>query len=185
MAVDLSPKELNNRLAAFLNSGGQVAIIVRDCPVWKSLAIGGKPKKELLDELALTDVNATDSAKDIISSSKFITLASEKTICLARAKVGDLGFTEKPTTIELWDRIKEIGELCPAEIGMHQYVISEDQPNGECFWIAMEQITDSKDNPRIFCVERSNVGLSRLDARSARPGGRWRLSEKIVYVISK
>lgn len=144
---------------------------MRRFPIWKTLIIGGKSKDELIGELA--------------SKPQLTTLAEKETICLARAKVGDIGFTEVPTTNELWSRIKEIGGLCPAEVGPHLRLALEDQPNGDCFWVAMDQITGSHGRPELFYVERRAGGKHWLHGYYASPDYRWSLSDEFVFVLRK
>lgn len=174
-------------LKDFLQRGieGRFETVVRNFPVWRTLVIGGKSKDELIGELASKGCDVSNWAKDIISKPQFTTLAKKKTIYLARAKVGNLGFTEQPTTKEIWSRIKEIGALCPAEVGPHLRLALEDQPNGDYFWVAMEQITDSLCNPSVFDVERRDGGERWLDGYYTHSGHRWYLSREIVFVLRK
>ncbi len=174
-------------LRDFLQRGieGKFSVVVRTFPVWRALTIGGMSKDELPHELESRGNSVNDWAKEIMLKPQFTTLAKKKTIYLARAKVGELGFTEKPTTAELWARIREVGALCPAEVGPHLRLALEDQPNGDYFWVAMEQITDSRGSPSVFCVRRDDVGRRWLYGDCAGPDNRWGLSYGFVFVLRK
>lgn len=165
---------------------GKFEVVVRNFPVWKTLVIGGKSNDNLLGEMVSKGHFVSDLAKDIMSKPKFITLAKTKTICLTRAKIGDLGFTEKPTIREIWTRIREVGGFCPAEVGPHLRLALEDQPNGDFFWVAMEQIFGSSGYPIIFYIGRDSGGARYLyGSYAATPNYRWDLSSEFVFVLRK
>ena len=86
--------------------------------IWRTLTIGGVSKDELATRLG-DGFYISNWAKDIMSKPEFTTLPESTEIYLVRAKIKDLGFTKAPTTTELFARIKEVGELCPAEVGPH------------------------------------------------------------------
>ena len=153
-------------------------------PLWRILTIGGVPKDELVRILG-DGFYVSDWAKDIMSKSEFTTLSEPTDIHLARAKVKDLGFTEPPTTTELFTRIKEVGSLCPAEVGPHIRLADKDQLKGTGYWVAMEPITDSGGFPDVFSVGRDGDGERWLDAGYASPGGRWDLGGGVVFCLSK
>ena len=108
----------------------------------------------------------------------------------------DLGFTENPTTTELFD-VKRLAtwsaanldgyviELCLAEVGPHLAVQYKDQPKGEVLWIAMERISGSDGYSSVFGVKRSGDGKLWLYDDWANPGGRWRLVNRFVFRLRK
>ncbi|MBI4118922.1 MAG: hypothetical protein HY452_01520, partial [Parcubacteria group bacterium] len=106
-------------------------------------------------------------------------------IQLARATVKDLGFKKEPTITELFIRIKEVGDLCPAEVGPHLRLTDTDQPNNSWYWIAMEPITGSGGGPGVFRLKRYGVGERWLGAGYVCPGGRWGLGLTVVFRLSK
>ncbi|MEK7609164.1 MAG: hypothetical protein AAB476_01655, partial [Patescibacteria group bacterium] len=87
-------------------------------PLWRTLTIGGVSKDELLRKLG-DGFYISDWAKGIMAQPGFTTLPQLTEIQLVKARVKDLGFTEPPTTTELLARIREGGDLCPAEVGPH------------------------------------------------------------------
>ncbi|MEK7609284.1 MAG: hypothetical protein AAB476_02285 [Patescibacteria group bacterium] len=87
--------------------------VVKEFPLWRTLTIGGVSKDELLRKLG-DGFYISDWTKNIMSQPGFTTLSEPVDIRLAKARVKDLGFTEPPTTTQLFRRIREVGDLCPA-----------------------------------------------------------------------
>ncbi|MBI4120113.1 MAG: hypothetical protein HY454_01475 [Parcubacteria group bacterium] len=152
--------------------------------VWRTLTIGGVSKDELVRRLG-DGFYLSNWAKDIMSKPEFVTAPEPHEVSLARVKVRGFGFNETPTTTKLFDRIKEVGDLCPAEVGPHLRLVDKDQPKRTWYWVAMEPITDSDGDPNIFDVLRDDGGRRWLNARYARPGRRWDLEDEIVFCLSK
>jgi|GEM_PF-1016537 len=173
---------LRQRLVRFWRSG---CTDPNAFAVWKTITIGGVPKDKLVKQLQDGGYDVGDWAKDMVSKPAFTTLPQQQTITLARACVRDFGFTAKPTTNELWARIKQVGELCPAEAGPHLRLQFPDQKKGDICWLAMEQITDSDGYPDVFSVERSDDGDRWLIGDCAFPGYRWDLDLVLVFVLRK
>ncbi|MBI4119069.1 MAG: hypothetical protein HY452_02295, partial [Parcubacteria group bacterium] len=152
--------------------------------VWRTLTIGGVSRDELMARLG-NGFFVSDWAKDIMSKPEFTTLPESTEIQLARATVKDLGFAEPPTTTELFARIKEVGDLCPAEVGPHLRLTDTDQPNSSRYWVAMEPITGSGGSPSVFHVRRRGDGVRWLAAICAGPGYRWDLGNAVVFRLRK
>lgn len=162
--------------------------LVRPMPtfkVWKTITIGGMSEAELLKALAKDGHEVSSWARDMISKPGFTVAKERESINLARAKVGEFGFTEMPNTRELWKRIREIGGLCPAEVGPRLRLQYQDQPKGEVLWVAMEQITDSDGYPSVFYVERCVGGERWLFGFYALPDIHWLLGHEIVFPLRK
>lgn len=141
---------------------------------------------ELLRDLEASGHPLSSLAKNIMSKHKFTTLVEGRTIYVASAKIHDLGFTANPTTTELWARIKEVNALYPTEAGSHLRLTPENQPNGDRFWVAIEQIAGLRGYPGIFYMERRRNSDGRwLGGCQANPDDRWDLSSEIVFVFSK
>lgn len=121
----------------------------------------------------------------IMSTTEFKTSVEPREIQLARSTVSGLGFNRMPSTLDLFARIKEIGNLCPAKVGPRVRRIDKDQPYGTCYWIAMNPITGSHGGPFIFCVERNDEGERWLSASYAGPGPCWSLEDEIVFQLSR
>ena len=150
-----------------------------------TLTIGGVPAPELLKRLEDGDFYVSDWARDVMSKPAFTTLPEITEIELGWITVRDLGFTEEPTTEELFARIRELDALCPAEVGPHLRLADANQPKGTGFWVAMEQITGSAGDPGVFDLERSADGKRLLLARYACAGRRWDLEDVVVLRLRK
>lgn len=150
-----------------------------------TLTIGSVTKGDLLQRLSATGNAVTEWAGDIMSKPAFTTNHQPIQIELGWSSVKNLGFTEPPTTTELFARIREVGSLCPAEVGPHLRLTDADQPNGTAYWIMMETISDSHGYPNVFSVGRLDDGGRWLGAYCARPGRRWALGSVVVFVPRK
>lgn len=153
--------------------------------IWHPLTIGGVPADKLLEQLENAGCEVSSWVKDIMGKSQFTTLPKPTHIQLAKAKVKDLGFKEEPTTTELFTRIKEVGDLCPAKVGPHLRLAGQDQPKGTIYWVAMKPITGSDGYPFVFSVRRFVDGRRWLDTYCASPDARWSLELEIVFCLSK
>ena len=152
--------------------------------VWRTLTIGGVPKDELQTRLG-DGFFVSDWAEDVMSKPEFITALEPYEIHLARVKVKDLGFKEEPTITELFARIREVGDLCPAEVGPHLRIADKDQPKSTWYWVAMDPVTASGGDPDVFSVRRSGGGRRWLDAGGADPGRHWDLEDEVVFCLRK
>ncbi|KKQ17891.1 MAG: hypothetical protein US31_C0014G0027 [Berkelbacteria bacterium GW2011_GWA1_36_9] len=107
------------------------------------LEIGGKSAQELEQELKENKINISPYAQDMLDkmfqSEEFKTLQSNsETIDLVRLKVRDLGFTQNPTTDQIYATAEELGlELCPAEVGPRQRLEDTDQSLGDWYRIQL------------------------------------------------
>ncbi|MCL5407441.1 MAG: hypothetical protein M1429_03025 [Patescibacteria group bacterium] len=149
------------------------------------LEIGGKTAAELENELKEKKININSYAKDMLHSPDFTTLANSEQIDLVRLKVRDLGFTQNPTTDQIYARAEELGlELCPAEVGPYQRLKDEDQPLGDYYSIAMKQITDRYGYPRVFDLYCIEGGLWLADSW-ARPADKWGPVRGLMFRLRK
>ena len=152
-------------------------------PIWKTLLIGGVSKDELSTRLRNKGFQFSRWADNLMS--KLTTARKPHTVSLVRVTPKDLGFTEMPTTPELFARAKEHGlDLCPAEVGPHLRLALADQQKGDYFWVAMEPIIDLHGNPSVFDLA-SDGGGCLLSAVNADPARRWVLAGGVVFLSSK
>jgi hypothetical protein len=104
-----------------------------------------------------------------------------QTVCL---RVRDLGFTENPTTDQIYSRAQEFGlELCPAEAGPYQRLKDTDQPLDDWYRITMKPITGRNGRPRVFYLVHYGDGLW-LDDRWTDPGRHWDLGSVLLFRLS-
>lgn len=150
-----------------------------------TLTIGGVSEDALAKQLKDGGHSVSDWARDIMGKPTFTTLPEPTEIELGWVTVRDLGFTKEPTTEELFTRIKEVGELCPAEVGPHLRLADKDQQRGTWYWVAMEPISDSGGSPDVFDVRRGGGGGRWLCALFASPDGRWNLGGTVVFRLCK
>ena len=117
-------------------------------------------------------------------------LKTPETIDLVRLRVKDLGFTENPTTDELYKRAGELGlELCPPEVGpylrlKYEDVFQREQPMYEYLRIAKKQIADSDGDLNVFNVNRDDGGFW-LDNNWTNHSNRWNLDNEFVFRLRK
>lgn len=151
------------------------------------IGLGGQSKEALFDEMLAKNRKMSDGAKYMMRSREFATAEESELGTFVRLKVGDLGFPKgkNPTTDQIYQRIEELGlELCPAETGPRYRLQYENQPLGEWVYIGMKQITDSRDDPFVFRVERLGDGLW-LRSIWARPGHAWFPGDEFLFRLRK
>jgi len=155
-------------------------------PLWRILLIGGISRYDMINHVEADGKNSVSmNTRSVIESKQFKTSRRRKVLRLARTKVGNLGFTKVPTTAELFARIRQIGSLCPAEVGPHLRRDYQDQPKGEVLWIAMNaiRVQDKFGYPDRFVVRRSDQGERLLESDIANPGPHWDLETEIIFVL--
>jgi hypothetical protein len=109
----------------------------------------------------------------------------EEAIEVTTMTIRELGFTDYPTTTKLFNRVKKMGELLPAEAGPALRLAYEDQPKGNWLYTMMEPIAGSDGDPRVFSVRRRDDGEQWLGTDWVRPGRGWRLDGEIVFRLRK
>ncbi|MHB1086553.1 MAG: hypothetical protein ACYCZ0_02280 [Minisyncoccota bacterium] len=161
-----------------------------------SITIGGVPKDDLIKQVRAAGRELSSYPESMVNHKLFTALDEPETVILIDLCPADLGFTENPTTTELFD-VKRLAdwsaanlggyviELCPAEVGPHLAIQYKDQPNGEVLWVAMERIPDSDGRPDVFVVERYDDGTLWLRNDWASPDVRWHLAHRIVFRLRK
>lgn len=198
-ATDRALKEASpdkEELQELFSRGGEFQAYVREgirkfstrgpvFPLFLDIEVGGKSKDELLAELKQGGFFVSDYAKDIMGKPAWKPGEKER-VKFARVKISDLGFTKHPTTREVWARITELGHsLCEPGDGPAIRLALKDQPRGDYFWLAMEQITDSDGRPLVFSVKRNDDGETWLGAGWTYPDGEWNLGVSVVFRLRK
>jgi len=116
---------------------------------------------------------------------EFVTLRRSEKIDLVRLTVGGLGFTDNPTTDQLYQKAQELGlELCPPEVGPELRLKYQDQPLYEWTYIGMKQIADSGGDPHVFSLARYGDGLW-LYGYWTDPDPLWTLASEFVFRLRK
>jgi len=157
----------------------------KNFPIYLECEVGGKSKDELITEIELNGMFASDWAKDIMGKPAWKP-GEKQTVKFARVKVCDLGFTKNPGTSQIWARIQEFGHsLCESGDGPAIRLVLKDQPRNDRFWIAMEQIAASGGLSSVFIVERRDDSGSRLVADWVGPRGERYLDNEFVFRLRK
>lgn len=147
---------------------------------WRTVKIGVHKNLGTTTSI-LTKFKVSNWAKDILGKPAFTLAQVEEDISLCVATVKELTGKNYATTTEIFDAIKLVGDLCPAEVGPalreEQYL---DQPNGEWLRVAMEPIKDSGGRLSVFLVARVNDELW-LGADYALPTNVWDGSNRFVF----
>jgi len=152
-------------------------------PLWKAVSIGVHKDLGVLIE-ALKKFRVSDRAQDILGEYAFTLAQTAESVDLCSATVEELTGKSQATTQEIFDAIKRIGDLCPAEVGpalREQYL---DQPNGEWLRIAMEPICGSDGYLYTFNVKRAGDDLW-LDTYHASPSIFWSGDNRFVFRFRK
>lgn len=165
------------------------------------VVIDTKDRKELLEAMKKQGINISSYAQEMIESPDFMPTQSglnsikrlfkgerspiTETVDIVRLKVRDFGFTNYPTTTELFAKAEEFGlELCPAEVGPQYRLQQTDQPMDNWFYIGMKPLVASGD-PLGFELAHRSRGLWLGDLSWAGPDGRWNLDHEFVFRFRK
>ncbi|MDD5098461.1 MAG: hypothetical protein PHD31_01970 [Candidatus Pacebacteria bacterium] len=136
--------------------------------IWKTIRIGGfRNADEISKAIKKSGMKIGDYTNDILGKIPLAT--SETDINVVLLSVAELGFKDGAEYGKICSRAKELGlELCPAEIGPQLRLQYKDQSNGEWIIVAMEPITGSDGDLRLFHVGRygNDLWLSSYYGRS-------------------
>jgi hypothetical protein len=142
--------------------------------IYKTIEIGGKKP-------SLEGVEISSWAKELLEKVRY--QKNKEEIDLIVVTPADLGFTEYTTTTQVFAKAKEQGyELCPAEVGAR---LAGNVKDTGWLYIAHEPIADSDGSPRVFRVERYDVGAQWLNTNWAHPQFQWNLDNRIVFRLRK
>ncbi|MCX6726417.1 MAG: PcfJ domain-containing protein [Candidatus Shapirobacteria bacterium] len=151
----------------------------------ESIVAGGISAKVLVTDMKQKGMEPSDYAKSMMENSDFVTLKQSEKIDLIHLTVGDMGFTDIPTTDELYQRALELGlELCPPEVGPALRLKDENQAMWSSYYIGMKQISGSDGGPDVFEVGRGG-DTPWLRSVWAYPGYHWALDREFVFRLRK
>lgn len=154
------------------------------------LVIGSKSARQLDAEMTQAGILIRDPAREMLYHPTFskTILETPKELEIVTLQVRDLKFRRRPTTGRLFKRIREcrIGnlvlDLCPAEAGPHRRLKDKNQPLGDLYYIAMQQIEDNHRDPRVFALGHDGRILW-LTGQLVTPNYRWGLDDRLVCVL--
>ena len=146
----------------------------------QQLEVGGKTKGLIWADLRKAGVDLTTHAKDMIANPDFVPLPQPEVIDTIRLKIKDLGFTEKPSTNQLYGRAREFGlGLCPPDVGLYYKLQNQAHDEGVSF-VAMKEIRDSNRTPNVFAIE-DDGGVVVLYGTSAKGRERWNTDSSFIF----
>lgn len=176
------PKRAGAEFTKFLTGGARCSkvLVVKRPDSWRIVTPQPWPAEQFLAKTRDKPKSVSDYARSMMQRPEFRTLKVSPNINLALATVGNLGFTDMPTTAELWARIAELGgKLLPPEVGP-QLLLDLEQLDSEIY-LAMEPIRDLNDQPSVFSLGKSFCGLSLHASIVCPQQGRWKLDGQIVF----
>jgi hypothetical protein len=151
--------------------------------VWRTIKAGGKSAQVLEGELERKGMNVSENARIMMQSEDFVTLTHSERFALIFLKLGDLNFTENPTTYQIYEKVKGIGlELCPPELLPELRLKYIGQPFGEFLFAGMKQIADSDGHPKVFSLSRREDGPCLSDAWAG-SNSRWDRGNVFVFCL--
>jgi hypothetical protein len=159
-------------------------------PVWKTwktikLGTGFQTADDFRKEVMKARMKIADWANDTLGKPAFTVAESVMEVELIVASVAVLGFRDGATRKDIYVRAEELGlHLCPPEVGPQLRLQYTDQPKGEVLVIAMEPITGSYCDLRMFSVEHCD-GVLWLDALYGDPNIVWRGSCQFIFLRRK
>lgn len=145
--------------------------------IHNTITIGGE-NVQILKQKLLMKPNAGIYIPDSIIN-KITTLKKVQKLDLIKIKISDLGFTDRPTTEQLYKRAKELGlELCTAETGLH-LLLKYDLRSliNQRVYLGMKPIADSNGNPQIITLHSS----PRLELSCSPSTNNWELYNNFVF----
>lgn len=126
----------------------------------RPIEIGGLSESQLERAFTEKPFFLRNSAREMMQSFDFDTLAKSREIRVARVILGDIGFTGFPTRAYIFEQAPKLGlEILPAEAGPHARLQDRNQRSGDYYYIAMNPITDRSRNPSVFKVECNDDDL--------------------------
>lgn len=156
---------------------------------WRTVKLGTgiKDVDGFRKALNKVDCNISDWSNYILGKPAFeqSVVEAETEVELVNVSVAELGFKGRATRADIYKRAQELGlDLCPAEVGPQLRLQYKDQPKGE--WVvAMEPISDSNGDLRVFYVGRDDDGEQWLGAHFGYPDSVWAGGHRFVFVRRK
>lgn len=180
-----NPKEAGRQFTVFLKNGGQAAIA--SFPTFKTIRLGTglKTADDFFKSIKDNGCLISTWTIDILGEDAFTAATEEIEVELVVASVAELGFKDGAKCSTIYQRAQQLGlDLCPAEVGPQLRLQYADQPRNEWLLIAMEPITDSVGNLRVFNVEHDDCGPI-ICNEVGNPDEFWRGDFRWVFVRRK
>jgi hypothetical protein len=178
------PKNLQKYIQDAIEGKFEKVLFIHDLPPWKIVKLGTfKSISQIREALKISGFKIGNWGCDILNK---ITLSQEETeVELVTTMVAELGFRNGACYGDIMSRIQELGlDLCPAEVGPQLRLQYPDQPKGEWIIIAMNPITDSNDDFRLFSLGHGYEGRW-LNGHYGTPGHFWFAGLRMVFLRRK
>ncbi len=175
----LDPQKVMSTVQELID-GGQFQI-------WKTIKLGTglNTANDFRDALKESGYRIGDWGDDILGQFAFTVSYTEREVDLVNISVAELGFKDRATRKDIYDRALEFGlELCPAEVGPQLRLQYPDQSKDEWLRVAMEPIADSDGVLHVFDVNHGG-GERWLDGGDGRPGRFWNGGIHWLFLRSK
>jgi hypothetical protein len=170
--------------------------IYPNCPIVpRTIRIGGKSKRELLEALLEHGVELNEAGKALFARDEFVTSEAPSALETVELTVASLGFANGATSDELFDRAAGLGlSPCPLELAPHLRLSYLDQPEGHSghpptqhrappgsVTIASRPIHGDDEVPKGFYLRRIN-GVLWLRGYRAGSEHVWSPEDRLVFV---
>ena len=150
--------------------------------------VGNKSQQDLIAILRASGVDVSQLAESMILKT---TLPVEDAIITFSQPVTprDLGFVRPPTTVQLFNKAREIGlELIPKAFGTHLRLWYVSQKPGSVEHVAMESVKDSRGLDGIYELSSTinpDDGIKNLTLKFAPSpfGKRWQLNDRFRFQV--
>lgn len=173
---------------------GRAEIVMKKLALWLRAKVGGLSKDEIVKKLNNVSVGngltfcLGDYARDLLAKKECMISEKAEEVDFTITTPRDLGFTENPTTSELFDekRLAEYGlELCKPDDGPSLRLMYTNQPNGEWLPLAMKPIRASDRYWSVFSLRCGGSELWLSTGYSALSEVRWDLGLRLVFRVRK
>ncbi|MGF7048255.1 hypothetical protein J2T13_002762 [Paenibacillus sp. DS2015] len=106
--------------------------IYPDCLIiTRTVEVGGLTKSEILQKFQQYSILINEYGERLLAADKFTISDTKYSLQTVELTVGNLGFPDGATTIQIFERASNLGlGLCPLELGPHLRLEYLDQPEG-------------------------------------------------------
>ncbi|MHC0036943.1 helicase [Pseudoneobacillus sp. C159] len=170
-----------------------------NCPiVTRIVEVGGLTKSQLIQKLQQYSIMMNEYGEKLFANEQFSTSEKKYSLDTVELTVGNLGFPEGATMVQIYQRASELGlELCPLELGPHLRLEYLDQPEGHSgnpaqhqapsgsITIASEILTDDEDFPKGFYLRKINGVLWLRGYRADYHLHVWNPNDLFIFCLAK
>jgi len=152
--------------------------------VWITVSIGVTAPLTLFGKLIKVGVHFDEDVRQVISevNTEFVAATTAKDVKLARLRVGDLGFRERPTLLQIIEQAAKIG-LTPCSLAMvlHLSLALVQEKSPLCLYVIIRE--KSKPEGSWMYSILPNNKVNELCVHTDNPDHKWDLDTELVWVI--